>query len=149
MTKAILVCCAEKIKPPNTRTHTSLGSWCLRFLPAEFFLLRDEILCIVCLISGGLMGFFWDSFVITGPISLLCRRESENVEKKQQMPAIPKCSRLADPIFGFTWKFISPFGFQFILKAVLRKTKTTNEIFYRFWQLSVQGSGRMHAVNSW
>lgn len=40
------------------------------------------------------MGFFWDSFVITGPISLLYRRESENVEEKQQMPAIPKCSKL-------------------------------------------------------
>lgn len=83
----------------HTHTHTVVPQI---FTCTKFFLrykfcfvpspLRDEILCILCLISGGLMGFFWDSFVITGPISLLCRRESENDdEKKQQM-------QQADPI---------------------------------------------------
>lgn len=159
MTKAILVCCAEKIKISESRySHTHERSWCLRFLPARrfscatdfiLFLLRFEMKFYAsCVWSPEDWWVSFGTLLLSRAQYLSCvdekARTSRRNSKCQQTPNAASWSH-----FWIYMKIYIAFWISIYFKSSFAQDedkKQDFQIFYRFWQLSVQGSGQQRSA---
>lgn len=165
MTKAFFgVLCRNFRALSYPHTHSSEGSlwfftctmfFLLQILPLRLvFSFRDEILCILYLISGGLMGFFWDSFVITGRISFSFHSRKTRFESRRSKSST-KCSNALIP-FWIYMKIYIVLGIS-ISKASFFFARQHFLIFnlafivfgiYRRWEEASESARRRQLINA-